>query len=368
MKNNVERRLFVAATNQNDGKTTCSLGFAKGFSGLAESIGFIKPVGQRYVMVNGQMIDEDALLIQQTCGLTYPLKDMSPVAISPSFTRDYIENPDKQYPILEKAIRDSYAVVAKDNDLVVIEGSGHAGVGAVFDMSNAHVAKLLNAKVIIITLGGIGRPVDEVAVNRSLFEKEGVPVIGVIVNKVLPEKLEQTKYYLSKSFERSGLPLLGVIPYMPQLSWPTIQQIVEDTNSQVINGEDRLANNVAGIIVGAMTAHNALTYVKDKTLLIVPGDRDDVILAAITLSLLRKDIELSGIVLTGGLKLQPQTMDLVFRTDIPVLAVEARTYEAASRINDITVKIRLTDEGKTELATSLIHEYVDMDALWTALA
>lgn len=367
MKDKIERRLFVAATNQNDGKTTCSLGFVRGFSDLATSVGFIKPVGQRYVEVESQMIDEDALLIQQACELDYPLKDMSPVAVTPDFTRKYIENPEIEFPRLEKAIRDSFAVASRNKDLVVIEGTGHAGVGAVFDMSNAHVAKLLDARVVIVTLGGIGRPVDEVAVNRSLFEKEGVSVVGVVVNKVRPEKLDQTRYYLSKSFDRMGLRLLGVVPYAPRLSWPTVLQVAESISARVINGEDRLANPIADVIIGAMTAYNALKYVQDKSLLIVPGDRDDVIFAVVTTDVLRNDIELAGIVLTGGLQPQSSTMDLVLRTDIPVLTTGEPTYDVALRVHGMTVKTRVSDEEKTSLATSLIREHVDLEALWATL-
>ncbi len=258
--------------------------------------------------------------------------------------------------------------MADGNDLVVIEGSGHAGVGAIFGLSNARVAKLLKAKVVMVTLGGIGRPVDEVAVNCSLFEKERVPVIGVVVNKVLPEKLEQTRHYLSTAFERLGLPLLGVIPYMPRLSWPTVQQVAEAMHAKVINGEDRLANAIADIIVGAMTPHNAITHVRDKTLLIVPGDRDDVVLAAVTLDLVRDDIELAGIVFTGGIEPHPQTLDLICRTDIPVLSVDMQTYAAASGISDILVKIRVNDEEKIQLATTLVRDHVDLDRLWSLLA
>ena len=368
MKNGVEKRLFVAATNQNDGKTTSSLGFVKGFSQIANSVGFIKPVGQRFVNVDSQRIDEDSLLVQQAFGLSCPLKDMNPVAISPSFTRDFLENPEGIYPRLELAIQQSFEVAAKDNDLVVIEGTGHAGVGSIFGLSNAHVAKLLNAKVVIVTLGGIGRPVDEVAVNRSLFEKEGVPVIGVVVNKVMPDKLEQTRHYLSKAFSTVGLPLLGVIPFAPRLTWPTVQQVGEAMGAVVLNGSDRLDNPIADVTIGAMTPNHCLTYAWDKTLLIVPGDRDDVVLAAVTMVLLRKEVELAGIVLTNGLQPQPETMDLVCRTEIPVLRVDAGTYDAAARTHDVLVKIRVADDEKINLATSLVRENVDLDRLWSLLA
>lgn len=367
MRRGVEKRLFVAATNQNDGKTTSSLGFVKGFGGLAQSVGFIKPIGQRYVQVNSEKIDEDSLLVQQVCGLNYQLRDMNPIAVEPDFTRRYLDSPESMKPELTKMILESFKVAARGNDLVVIEGTGHAGVGSVFDLCNASVAKLLDAKAVIVTLGGIGRPVDEVAVNRSLFEKEGVPVVGVVVNKVLPEKLEQTRYYLDKAFKRSGLPLLGVIPYAPRLAWPTVQQVAETMNAEVVNGHDRLSNPVAQVIIGAMTPHNAITFVQDKALLIVPGDRDDIVLAAVTMDLLRKDMDLSGIVITGGLRPQPQTMDLVCRTDIPVLVVDEGTYDAASRMRDILVKIRVTDSEKIQLAARLVREYVDLQLLWSLL-
>lgn len=367
MRNGMEKRLFVAATNQNDGKTTSSLGFVKGFGRLAKSVGFVKPVGQRFIQVNSSKIDEDSLLVQQACGLDYPHGEMRSVAVEPDFTRRFLDNPEGVLPMLEQTVLDSFAVAADGNDLVVIEGTGHAGVGSVFGLCNAGVARILDAKAVIVTLGGIGRPVDEVAVNRSLFEKEGVPVLGVVVNKVLPEKLEQTRHYLSKAFEMCGLPLLGVVPYAPRLAWPTVQQVAETMCAEVVNGYDRLANPVAEVLIGAMTPHNAISHVHDKTLLIVPGDRDDLVLAIVSMDLLRNDMQLSGIVFTGGLRPQPQTMDLVLRTGIPVLKVDAGTYDTASRMRDILVKIRVADEEKIQLAEDLIRDNVDLERLWSML-
>ena len=361
------RRLFVAATSQNDGKTSCSLGFVKGFDGLASATGFMKPVGQRYITAENQQVDEDAWLIKQACNMQCPVKLMNPIAIPQYFTRQYLEDPEGMHPQLVEAIQCSFAELSAGKDLMIIEGTGHAGVGSVFDLSNARVAKLLGAKVVIVTRGGIGQPVDEVAVNLSLFEKENVEVIGAIANKVLPAKLEQTRYYLSRAMERLGIPLLGVIPYTPRLAWPTVQQVVDGLHAQVLNGHDRLANPIANMIIGAMTPHNALTYVQDKTLLIVPGDRDDIVLAALTMDLLRKDIQLAGILFTGGLQPQPQTMDMVCRTDIPVLQIETRTFEAATLIHEISVKITVADEEKIKLAAKNLRDNVDLGSLWHAL-
>ena len=367
MRNGIERKLFIAATSQNDGKTTCSLGLVGGFSHLAQSVGFIKPVGQRYLTIDGQRIDEDSVLLQRVWGLRCPLKDMSPIAIERNFTRQYLDNPAGIYPKLEEAIHSSIEIASKDNDLLIIEGTGHAGVGSVFDLSNAKVARMLDARVVIVSRGGIGGPVDQIAINQNLFEKEGVPVIGVVANKVAPDKLEQTRDYLTKALQRRGLELLGAIPYTGRLTWPTVKHIAESLDAEVLNGEDHLTNEVAEVVIGAMTPHNAVKFLADGSLLIVPGDRDDIVLAAVTMELLREDLKISGIVLTGDLRLAPQILELVCKTHIPLLAVKPPTYDTASEINDITVKIMETDTDKIQLVTELVKKHVDLDKLWSLL-
>src|SRR2546423_8336197 len=186
--NETTPRVFIAATRQNDGKTTTSLGLLAALQRFYPRVGYIKPVGQRFVEIAEHKIDEDTVLMDSVYRLNCPLVDMSPIAVEPDFTRKYLANAN--YDALVRKIQKAFDRVAWEKDFVLCEGSGHAGVGSVFDLSNARVAKLLCAKVIIVTQGGIGKPIDEVALNHALFEKEGVEVIGVILNKVLGQKVE----------------------------------------------------------------------------------------------------------------------------------------------------------------------------------
>lgn len=362
------RKLFIAATSQDDGKTTVALGLAKAFRDRARSIGFIKPVGQRYIDVEGEQIDEDSVLIQRVCGLHTPLKDMSPVAIRRDFTRSYLDDPEAHLPALRQMILDSFRIAAEGCDLVLMEGTGHAGVGSVFDLSNAAVARLLESGVIIVTRGGIGRPVDEVAVNRALFDEHRVPVLGVIANKVLPAKVEQTRRYLDIAFNRLGLLLLGVVPYMPRLTWPTMEQVAEALGAEVINGREAIATPVADTIICAMTARNALAHFKPGSLIITPADRDDIILAAVlSRQVLRPTESIAGIALTGGLPLGRDTEALLHRTGIPVLRVDKDTYSTAAEVSDLRVKIRENDREKIEIAARLAREHIDLDRIWDTL-
>ena len=66
------RHLYLAATGQNRGKTTVSLGVLDGFRRRGLSTGFIKPVGQRTIDADGVPADEDAVLIAGALPLLKP--------------------------------------------------------------------------------------------------------------------------------------------------------------------------------------------------------------------------------------------------------------------------------------------------------
>src|SRR3569833_2726055 len=202
-------RVFIAATRQNDGKTTTSLGLIAALQRHFPRVGYIKPVGQRFVEIEEQKIDEDTVLMDSVYRLNCPLVDMSPIAVEPDFTRKYLQAANNE--TLVKKIQQAFDRVAWEKDFVLCEGSGHAGVGSVFDLSNARVAKVLNAKVVIVTQGGIGKPIDEVSLNQALFEKEGVEIIGVILNKVVQDKVDYVSDFARRGLKRKGLEVLGGI-------------------------------------------------------------------------------------------------------------------------------------------------------------
>jgi len=358
-------RVFIAATRQNEGKTTTSLGLASALQRRYPRIGYIKPVGQRFVNVDAEKIDEDIILMDKVYDLKCPLVDMSPIAIEPDFTRKYLQS--SNYDALVKRIHKAFDRVAWEKDFVLCEGSGHAGVGSVFDLSNARVAKLLGAKVIIVSQGGIGKPIDEVCVNQALFEKEGVEIIGVILNKVLPGKLEFIGDFARKGLKRKGLDLLGVLPLVEILSNPTMELIREELALEPLNGSSHYLNLVEEVVVGAMSVPQALTSFKRGVLLITPGDREDIILAAATTLFGQGTEGLAGIVLTAGTRPSASVLRVVEAMPFPVLLSQQETYRVASKVHDLTVKTRPTDTRKIEVIRDLVSQYVDVDRIVKAV-
>lgn len=361
--NSTTPRVFIAATRQNDGKTTNSLGLLAALQRRFGRVGYIKPVGQRFVEIDAEKIDEDSVLMDRVFKLNCPLVDMSPIAVEPDFTRKYLQSANLDG--LTKRIHKAFDRVAWEKEFVLCEGTGHAGVGSVFDLNNATVARLLNAKVVIVSRGGIGLPIDEVTLNRALFEKEGVEVIGVILNKVLPDKLDYITEFAEKGLKRKGLKLLGVVPHQPILSSPTLDLIREQLKCEVVNETKLIHNIVTRVFIGAMGAPQAAKLFRPGVLLIVPADRQDMLRAAS--DYLQGGGHLAGVVLSEDIEPSAASLKLARALSCPVLISRHDSYHVASEVHDLTVKIRPDDTEKIRLVQDLIAKHVKLDLILNAL-
>jgi hypothetical protein len=382
------RHVYLAATGQNRGKTTVSLGVIDGFRRRGLSAGFIKPVGQRTIEVDGVPADEDAILVRSVFELAEPLAQMSPVHIPRGFTRAYIEG--RVVDDLGARIRAAHAAFAGDREILLIEGTGHAGVGAVVGLSNAVVAAMLGAPAIIVSEGGVGRPIDEIVLNAALFEQHGVRVAGAIVNKVDLDAKPGIGETLAGGLARHGIPLLGVLPYRPILSNPSLSMVLEGVGGEVIQPGPDLDLVIGDIAVGAMQPEHMLQRIGPRTLVIVPGDREDVIRALTTAhrmgparsgagkgappatrgsASVRPDADAGaalGIILTGGYRPRPATLDAIRDADLFCTLVREDTYVVASEVHDLLVKTHAADVGKIEEIKSLVWDYLEIDRVLEA--
>lgn len=367
-ENTATPRLFVAATRQNDGKTTTSLGLFAALQQTLNQVGYIKPIGQRFVEYENRLIDEDSLLFTKTYNIPTPIESMSPVVIDSSFTRRYLDDPDTTHPQLIDRIVRAFDRSAYEKDAIIIEGSGHAGVGAICELSNARIARLLNAKAVIVSRGGIGKPVDEIALNKSHFDQFGVEVIGAVLNKVQPRKTDEVRAYAGKALQRMGIPLLGVIPETASLAYPNLSQVAEVVEGRWLNGKAYgQFNRVLNVVVGAMTATSLMDYIRPGYLILTPGDREDVILLALAATTISGSLPLAGIILTRNILPSHHIMDMINQTRIPVVISPEESYTVASRINSMTVKTQPRDADKIPVIKRLISENVDTQTLLQGL-
>ncbi|MCX7702687.1 MAG: AAA family ATPase [Planctomycetota bacterium] len=356
------KRLYVTATKMNDGKTLISLGLMAFFAEKFNKVGYIKPLGLKDVRAPGYEVDGDALLMARTHRIHAHIQDMSPVTVDRDSIKEYFEE-KKQKELLEN-VKEAFERVARDKDFVLIEGTGHAGVGSIFGLPNARVAKELGAKVLLVTSGGIGHPLDEVALNVGFFKGYGVEVIGVVFNKVRSHEFETVKTICAPVLERFGTRLLGVVPHNKGLDMPTMMEVLERTRGRLILGEKFLSNRIHSVQIGAMSAQGALARLRDNTLIVTGGDRADLLLSVIIRGLVSAEkLDIAGVVLTGGMLPSPEVLEVLKKMRFPVISVEEDSYTTTSLIKGIDLKISPSDESKISTAIDLVRRYVETEKI-----
>ncbi len=355
------RHLYLAATGQNRGKTTVSLGVMDGFRRRGLSTGFIKPVGQRTVIEEGIPADEDAILMKHVFDLPDPLARMSPVHIPRGFTQRYIDGTVVED--LPAIVRSAHHEFMGSCDMLLIEGTGHAGVGAVIGLSNAVVASMLDAPAVIVSEGGVGRPIDEIVLNKALFERSGVRVAGAIVNKVDLAAKPDLARTLERGLARHDIPLLGVLPYRPILSNPTLAMVLEGVRGELVHAGPDLDQVIGGVAIGAMEPRHMLQRIGPRSLVIVPGDRDDVVAAIVHAHRIGAEAggDSLGLVLTGGYRPRAAVLEAIRAADLFATIVEEDTYAVASEIHDLLIKTHIADRGKIEEIKALVWEHLFID-------
>ncbi len=354
------RQIYLAATGQNRGKTTTSLGLFDLLRRRGLDAGFMKPVGQRTVIEDGVPADEDAVLMRAVFGLTDPMPMMSPVHIPRGFTKAYIQG--HVVDDLGARVRAASSAIAANREFLLIEGTGHAGVGAVIGLSNASVAAMLGAPAIIVSEGGVGRPIDEIVLNASHFAAHGVEIAGAIVNKVDLDAQPDLRWILERGLANHGIPLLGVLPYRPILSNPTLAMVLEGVRGETLHPGPDLDRTVDDVAIGAMEPGHMLERIGPGTLVIVPGDREDVILK-LTAAHGEAGGAALGLVLTGGYRPSQTVIDEIRWSDLFATLVDEDTYRVASEIHDLLVKTHPADAGKIELIKALVAEHLDVERI-----
>ena len=361
------KQLFIAATRQNDGKTMVSIGLFYALQKRFEKMAYIKPVGQQYHVVEGNKIDKDALLFSEIYKLKDPLPLMSPIAVPKGFTEDYIQIGEKA--AIETQFLSAYKLLIQDKDFLLIEGTGHAGVGSVFDMSNAKVAQLVGAKVILVSLGGLGRAIDEIMLNKAVFDLMGVELLGVIINKVKMDKYDKINPLIRQGLKRQGIRVLGAVPFVDMLTKPIVMSLFESLKGENLTGDVGLYNRVEQVMVGDMVPHDALDSLLPKTLLVVPANREGLIMTTLCESVLSSGVvsSISGIVFTNSHRPHGKIFDLIKRSHIPMMIVKEDSFSVATKINSMLVKVRIEEKEKIVKMQNLVEEYVDIEAIVTSL-
>ena len=289
--------------------------------------------------------------------------------LGPGATTDFIDHPEK-YNYRERILHAS-SVLESQYEAVIYEGTGHPGVGSVVDLSNAAVARLLNAEVILIVEGGIGSTIDEIVMSSALFNQEGVPIAGYIINKVQPDKLTKIKSYLERKLGSKGPPILGYLPYDKSLANPIMDTISHAVKGEVLYNPDAMDNRVENTIAGSLLDVNEIGAMSNILLVSSSNRMPDTLRKVMGIHdiLNNPKCPLSGIIITGDgtqaseVDIPQDIEDYILSHRIPVVSTLYDTYGSAVKINRIEVKINTRTPWKVNLAEEMIRKHVNLQRL-----
>ncbi|HBA90072.1 MAG TPA: cobyrinic acid a,c-diamide synthase [Geobacter sp.] len=357
------KKIFIAATGQHCGKTTISLSLIHLARKKYARVGFIKPIGPKLLMLDGVEMDMDAALIASIYGLEEDRRLMSPVVLGRGYTKKYLSGqiaPEAPLESIKQACRELEA----KNDFLIIEGSGHGGVGSVVGINNAQIARTLDAPVIMVASGGIGCVIDSVQLNLSLFQQHGADVKLVLVNKLIPKKREETLGYLNTFFESRQQKVAGAFDYSSILANPTLLDLSKLLQLPIRGDQDGRSRIIHNIQLGAASSQRVIDTLQESTLLITTSSRDELLVTASALyNIPAYRSKLAGLVIPGSAPVSAITQKILDDSNIPYIRSMENTAHVFITLTEHISKITADDQEKINLIKSSAEGVFDFEAI-----
>jgi len=358
------KKIFIAATGQNCGKTTISLSLMHMASKTYQRVGFIKPFGPKVARYQDRDVDMDAKLMAKVFDLSDKIDLMSPVVLRTGDTRRILDGYIRTDSLVERVCQ-ACAELEKECDFIVIEGAGHSGVGAVAGISNAKIARLIDAPVLMVSAAGIGSTIDDVNLNLSLYREEGAKVRLVMPNKIIQTKREEVLHYLKKAFEPQGIAVLGGFDFSPVLAHPTLLSISRMLDIPLQGDGSQLSRIVHHTQLGAASTQRVVDLLRSSSLIVLTSSRDELLVMLSTLYHMPEYFEkIAGLVITGVAPVSNITLKIIEDSKIPFMRCEERTTaEIFTTLENYVSKITAEDEEKINLVQSLAESTLDFEMI-----
>jgi len=347
--------LYVTSTEARSGKSAISLGIMEMLLRKIGRVGFFRP------LVTAIDDRNDAIkLISSHFNLKIPYDQMYGFTVKEA--GDLVSY-NREAELIEGIIK-KYNKLKENCDFILCEGTDFESSTFAFELDiNAEISKNLSCPVLLVanayqkTADAIVQSVE--LSHESLIEKS-CHVIATIVNRTYP-KDQQTIITLLKERALTGKQLVYAIPNDESLARPTVGEIAEILEAEVLYGEEQLSRHVYNFTVAAMHLQNFLTRIEYGSLIITPGDRADVIVACLAAVSSTSIKNISGIVLTGGLKPEKPIWELIkgFPTMVPILSVKEDTFPTANNVSRIHAAISPDDCRKITRALAIFEKHVD---------
>ncbi len=365
----MKHTFFLAASGAGVGLTSVCLGLVRALDRRGIRVGFCKPISQNHTAAGEP--DPSALIIQATMGWSPP--ESIPIQVADDHVRE-----EHIGDLMERVV-EKVAEAGEGADVVIVEGLLPAEGRTFNNRLNRMMASSLDAEVILVTTPGeespeeFGRRIETIA---ALYGGIDHPkLVGCILNKVGKPRggsstglvpivdssddddngediisAEETAAIVARLtaacplFRDGSFEPLGAIPSNSRLQAFRTCDVARHLRAEAVSAGDMARRRVYSVALCARTVSHIHHVFAPGALLIMPSDREDVIIAAALAAL--NGIALAGIVLTGDAPLDPTLADLcrrAFETGLPVLKVRTGSYQTALDLSRMSAEVPSDD-------------------------
>lgn len=372
--------ILLVPTGRGIGLTSAGLGFLKALDYLGMKAGFMKPFLQDDSNDSQHTLDSSSDLIRHAFGLNPP----------PSIPRERVErmmNSGNVDDLMEEVVT-NFHQLGEEYNVVICEGLVPTEEVTYASQVNFALATALDAKVIFVSMADLENPkqlADKLDVHaRDFGGLNGERTLGSILMRAnnvpntfdtqpvapgeaildLDEDFISAMQSHSPNFATDKFQLIGVVPFSNSLSVPRTWDIAQQLNASWLNEGDAKQRRVLKTSLTARTISRVGEIFTRGTLVVTPGDRDDILLATAMASM--NDIPMAGIVLTGGIIPNDTVFELcqpALKTGLPIMSVHTDSLQTVTNLATISNEIPKDDAERAETVARFVAAHIDLDWL-----
>lgn len=201
---------FITGTDTGIGKTWSTVALMQYFKNQGKAVIGMKPVASGCDQLDGQLRNEDALLLQKHASIALPYQAVNTYAFALPVS-PHIAAEETGVEIQIDKIVAQYQQLKEQADVVLVEGVGGWMVPLNARQDVADLAQQLDLPVIVVVGMRLGC-INQAKLTFAAIQQAGVRCRGWIASCVEPDMLmlDENIRTLCRSTE---LPLLAVLPY-----------------------------------------------------------------------------------------------------------------------------------------------------------
>ncbi len=358
--------IYITSVEGHSGKSTIALGTVDTLSHQVRRVGVFRPIA-RSTAERDYVVE--LLLGHDSVDLDYD------ECIGVSYDAVHEDADAALSRIVER-----YKAVEAKCDAVVIVGSDYTDVGSPTELGyNARIAANLGAPVLLV-LGGRSSQVSGERLGQAdprtpahmsdiaelaLHELHAAhaTLLAIIANRADASQLEAVREAIIGA--KPQVPV-WVIPEDPYLIAPSMDSIMKATGGTLIKGDPELLTREAlGVVVAGMSMVNVLPRLTQGAVLVVAGDRTEVLLAAMMAQTSGTFPSIAGVVLNGGFEL-PEPIERLLDglpQTLPIIRTGLGTYDTIVAITRTRGRLAADSQRKYDAALALFEQHVDAEEL-----